>query len=50
MIIISSFSVHDLARAINEKRHLTPEEIRSAAVVVIDDVPVQDDNGGADNE
>lgn len=51
MVIMSSFSIQDIARAINEKRHLTLEEIRSASVVVIDDqAPAPVEKEGANND
>jgi len=50
MIIVSSFSIQDVARAINEKRYLTPDEIRRASVVVLDDAPAPSKEGGQEND
>lgn len=50
MVIMSSLSIQDLARAINEKRHLTPEELTRSAIVVIDDAPARAQEEGASNE
>ena len=50
MIIMSSLSIRDLARAVNEKRHLAPEEITRSGFVVIDAVPAPDQKEGADRE
>lgn len=39
MLLVGSISVQDLARAVNEKRYLTPEEITLEKIVVIDQDP-----------
>ena len=36
MIIVGNISIQDMARAINEKRHLTPEEIKTDAIIIVD--------------
>ena len=36
MIIMGSVRIQDLARAINEKRYLQPEEITSDKIIAID--------------